>query len=90
VAGAFSHRRGQEMHTTVYMDPENNRHKRVICAPLERETMLETVRGQSQVILFLTKHKSGVNKGPFVRCTFLVRVSDRRDVEAAAGLAASA
>ncbi|SDU24890.1 hypothetical protein [Stappia sp. ES.058] len=90
VAGAFSHAQGQETHAMVFMDPQNNRHKRVICTPPESETVLETVRGQSQVISFLTKHKSGVNTGSFVRCTFLVRVSDRLDVAEATGLAASA
>jgi hypothetical protein len=84
VVGPGSHLEGYEPHSTVFMDEARQRHKRVICTPPAEEVVAETVQGESQVITFLLKHRSGVNEGPFVRCTMLLRVGARQDIDAEA------
>ena len=80
VVGPFSHTDGLAEHKSVFMDQTNKRHKRVICSAPKTYEVLETLEGQSQVITFLTKHRSGINKNSGVRCTLLFRISDKNDL----------
>ncbi|MEP1385359.1 MAG: hypothetical protein ABJK64_16385 [Paraglaciecola sp.] len=80
VVDPFSHIDGLTKHNSVFMDKTNKRHKRVICAAPKNYEVLETLQGESQVISFLTKHRSGINKNSGVRCTLLFRISDKNDL----------